>query len=250
MPDEEKESFSDTDSVLTNHVVLYLDFLGVSEAASTWQEYRAAGLIDVLKSIATLRAPFDIDGESLPDGGFKLKVRAETSTFSDHVVASYPVLLDSGIPIAVLMDMYLKLSQDIVSKIAAEALNIGLLVRGGLTMGMLYHADGVVFGEAMIDAYHLESRVAIYPRVAVSSRIYANLPVNQRTRITRDADGIWHLDYFSNMSTNIPETARKGWISSCTGTIDQNIIDFERTEKWNEFAKWSWFKNRFSALVK
>lgn len=250
IPDAEEELVPDTGSVFTNHFVLFLDFLGVKDAASNWEEERAAGLIAVLKTIAAARAPFDMDGESLPDGSYKFKVTAETSTFSDHIVASYPVPVDTQMPIDLSMGMYLKLSQDMVSKIAVEALNIGVLVRGGLTMGRLYHTDGVVFGEAMIDAHRLEDRVAIFPRVAVSSRIYANLPVGQRTRLVQDTDGIWHLNYFSNMLASIPPEGRKEWIGYCAGMIDRNISAFEKAEKWTEFAKWSWFKDRFSALVK
>jgi hypothetical protein len=233
-----------------NHFVLYLDFLGVSEAASTWGEARAAGLIATLKTIAAARASFAIDGESMPDGSYKFKIVAETLTFSDHIVASYPVFDDAPMPIDMLMDMYLKLSQDMVSKIAVEALNIGLLVRGGLTIGKLHHSDGVVFGEAMVDAHRLESRAAIFPRVAVSSRIYANLPPDQRGRLLHDSDGIWHLDYFSNMLTSIAPGERKKWTGVCAELIDDNVNAFEKTEKWNEFAKWSWFKGRFSALAR
>jgi hypothetical protein len=196
--------------VFTNHVVLYLDFLGVSEAASTWKEDRASSLIDLLKVIAASRTPFDIEGTSLPDGGFKFKVTPETSTFSDHVVATWPVVDDWPLAIELLMDMYLKLSQDKVSEIASAALEIGLLVRGGLTMGMLYHADGVIFGEAMLNAYHLESRVSKVPRVAVSSRIYANLPVGKRERLMQDADGIWHPELFRQYACKRPVNGAQG----------------------------------------
>jgi hypothetical protein len=240
---------SDKDSVFTNHVVLYLDFLGVSDAASAWKEDRAASLIELLKVIAASRAPFDIEGESLPDGGYKLRVTPETSTFSDHVVATWPVVDDWPLSKELLMDMYLKLSQDKVSQIAAQALRIGLLVRGGLTMGPLYHADGVVFGEAMVDAYRLESRVSIVPRVAVSSRIYSNVPVCNRKRLIQDADGIWHLNYFANMLVNVPLADRGEWIDSCAKMIDRNIAHFENAEQWNQFAKWSWFSDRFVAVA-
>ena len=94
--------------VFTNHIELYLDFLGVSDAASTWEEERAADLIAVLQTIAAARAPYAIGGELLPDGSYKIKATAETSTFSDHIVASYPLLEETQLPISFLMDMYLK----------------------------------------------------------------------------------------------------------------------------------------------
>jgi hypothetical protein len=239
---------SETDSKFTDHVVLYLDFLGVSDAASTWAESRVTGLIDLLKAIAATRAPFSFDGGALPDGGYKFQVIPETSTFSDHVAATWPMIEAGPLSNELLMDVYLKLAQDKVSEIAIAALNIGLLVRGGLTMGKLYHADGVVLGEAMIDAHRLESRVSIFPRVAISSRIYSNVPVgNRNKRLLQDTDGIWHLDYFNNMLAIVPVADRKIWVDSRTEVINQNISAFEKVEKWNEFAKWSWFRGKFVA---
>ena len=49
---------------------------------------------------------------------------------------------------------------------------------------------------------------------------------------------------------SIPPTERKKWLGYCSEMIDFNISAFEKAEKWNEFAKWSWFKDSFSAFVK
>lgn len=235
-------------SVFTEQFVLYLDFLGISDAAASWEEERASRLIEVLRMLAASRASFRMDGSSQPDGSYKFSVTAETSTFSDHIVASYPI--PQEIPEDLLMNMYLSLAQDMVCQIAVHALNAGLLVRGGLTIGNLHHADGVVFGEAMVDAYRLESRVAVYPRVAVSSRIYAKVPPAQRQRILQDTDGIWHLDYFSKLLNSVPAAEHKRWIEHCQKTIDRNISSFEAAQRWNEFAKWSWLQGLFSQHVR
>jgi len=59
----------------------------------------------------------------------QISATAETSTFSDHILASYPVPQGLEIPEDIVMDMYLSLTQDKVGKIAVHALNVGLLVR-------------------------------------------------------------------------------------------------------------------------
>ena len=41
----------------------------------------------------------------------------------------------------------------------------GFLLRGGITVGELYHRESMVFGPAFLKAYELESRCAIYPRI-------------------------------------------------------------------------------------
>ena len=123
-----------------------------------------------------------------------------------------------------------------------------MLVRGGVTIGKLHHSGGVVFGEAMVDAYRLESRVAIYPRVVVSSRIYTLLP--NRERIAQDTDGIWYLKYLSELPREIPTGDQKAWLDWCTEIIREHAAYFEQREMWNEFAKWSWFQRKFREEVR
>lgn len=246
---ERHETTDAPESVFTDHLVLYMDFLGVSEAATSWPEDRAVELIRQLTAIAEEKSEFSIDGASQADGSYKFKITPETATFSDHIVASYRInWQDDDRLNAIIVEIYLKVAQDLVISTARRALDTGMLVRGGVTIGRLYHSGGVVFGEALVDAYHLESRVAIYPRIAVSSRIYSRLP--KRDRIAQDTDGIWYLKYLSEIVRGIPEADRASWLKSCAKMIEEHVRDFEHREKWNEFAKWSWFSKKFSDEVR
>jgi hypothetical protein len=48
--------------------------------------------------------------------------------------------------------------------------NLGMMVRGGISKGKIIHEkDGALFGPAMNEAYHLESKVAKMPRVLFSN---------------------------------------------------------------------------------
>lgn len=113
----------------------------------------------------------------------------------------------------------------------------------------LFHSEGVVFGEGMIDAHRLENRVAIYPRVVLSSRILSKLDGNLPSRLLRDFDGIWHLNYFTQMTSNVDANDRNKWRAACEAMINQNIHDLGTRDKWNEFAKWSWFREKFASHV-
>jgi hypothetical protein len=246
---EENEVPDPPESIFTDHLVLYMDFLGVSEAALSWPEDRAVELITLLTAIAEEKSTFSLDGASQPDGSYKFKIKPETTTFSDHIVASYRInWQDNDLLNAMMVEMYLKVAQDLVVSTARRALDIGMLVRGGVTIGRLYHSGGVVFGEGLVDAYNLESRVAIYPRIAVSSRIYARLP--NRDRIAQDTDGIWYLKYLSELPREIEALDRPGWLKRCTAMIQERASHFEQREKWSEFAKWSWFGKKFSDDVR
>lgn len=46
----------------------------------------------------------------------------------------------------------------------------GYFIRGGLSIGQLFVDDDNVYGEALIDAYHLESKVAINPMVVLCDK--------------------------------------------------------------------------------
>jgi hypothetical protein len=181
--------------------VLFLDFLGFAAAVQNWNDERMEKLIEVLVAIADAQSNFDIKGESQADGSYKITSPAEITTFSDHIVVSYPRIVR---PADVAVDLWGVISngwagmvreqmQKITAQVAIAGLGVGLLVRGGLSQGKLYHHGRVVVGEAMVDAYHLESKVARNARVVVSPRISDN------DRLFEDMDGKRCLDYIGEM---------------------------------------------------
>lgn len=82
----------------------------------------------------------------------------------------------------------------------------GYLVRGGLAVGDLFMDDMVVFGPALVEAYRLESEVAVHPRVVLCdnavrlarlhSKYYRprrSAPQNEELLV--DVDGHCFVDY-------------------------------------------------------
>jgi hypothetical protein len=45
----------------------------------------------------------------------------------------------------------------------------GFLLRGGVTVGDIVHEDEIVFGPGLNRAYHLEDKIALYPRFVVDT---------------------------------------------------------------------------------
>ena len=82
MPEDDYAAFED-------RYVLYFDFLGSSEAATTWPRERLYEFVDLLRSIAQVQSSEAIDGESQEDGSFRISITPEITTFSDHVVVSW-----------------------------------------------------------------------------------------------------------------------------------------------------------------
>lgn len=64
----------------------------------------------------------------------------------------------------------------------AELVRRGIFIRGGLTVGKLYHKDDVMFGPAMVQAYELELKFANYPRIVIDPTTIAALKTDDRLR--------------------------------------------------------------------
>jgi hypothetical protein len=155
------------------HFTAFIDFLGFAEGSTEADEERRTNILDLLLSLSALRGDFDLKIQG-QDNGPKSSIRPAITTFSDHIVISFPIAsvirdlqFDERTAAQFISNQFVALLQSI----AASALRIGFLIRGGATIGKLYHNSGVVFGEAMVEAYRIESGVSIYPRVVLSQRI-------------------------------------------------------------------------------
>src|SRR5579872_2892531 len=54
-------------------------------------------------------------------------------------------------------------------------LSLGIRTRGGICRGSIFHNSNFVFGEAMVRAYRLESKVAVFPRAVIDDEIVDSL---------------------------------------------------------------------------
>lgn len=100
---------------------------------------------------------------------------AHLTSFSDNVVFSTPY--DPG--------------QLLWTLQGAATVQFGLAVqgfwlRGGVTVGDLYHDEFVVFGPGLVRAHHLESTVATYPRILVDPEI--GVDVGETDFLATEAD--------------------------------------------------------------
>ena len=232
-------------ALLTEHEVLFLDFLGFASAVRDWDDDRMEKLISVLVNIAETQGAFDINGQAQSNGSHKFTTRPEITTFSDNLVVSYPrpdkpaeIADDVWEIIANNWDgMVRQQMQNITAQVGMAALDVGLLVRGGLSRGKLYHHGGVVVGEAMVDAYCLEKKPPGNPRVVVSDRISGN------DRLYTDADGVRCLDYINAMMllANARPGGARAWAQGRLVEIESTIDGLnERKHK----EKWVYFKNK------
>lgn len=60
---------------------------------------------------------------------------------------------------------------EIVKNLQANLFNYKILLRGAITKGEFHHGDNAVYGKAMIDAYILESKKVVTPRIILSKEL-------------------------------------------------------------------------------
>jgi hypothetical protein len=47
-----------------------------------------------------------------------------------------------------------------------------------------------------------------------------------------------------------PDKTPAAWLAEVRSKVAENVAKFEAEEKWNEFAKWSWFANTLEEEIR
>lgn len=120
------------------------------------------------------------------------------TAFSDSIVISYPM---SRATMRALLGDVLRL-QEAVS-------TFGYFIRGGVTFGKLFHEKGMIFGPALVEAYNMENKIAVYPRVILTPDYFSQFeslpnetaellnvnPFHLDDLVIQDDDGHYFLDF-------------------------------------------------------
>lgn len=161
--------------------------------------------------------------------------------FSDSVVMS--CVLDE-VEDVVLIIRHLRYIQQ---KLAEEH---SMLIRGAITIGNLIHDDHILMGPAMVEAYNMESHVALYPRIIVSDMAKQvwdkcthllqvdNAPDNQF--VLKDTDGQWYIDYLNDLDGNFSNDGER-MFNSIGDLIRDNISNPVLQ------SKYQWLDDKFKA---
>jgi hypothetical protein len=171
----------------------------------------------------------------------RLERRLRGTAFSDSVVLSAPDDWDE-------LGWLLATLEDLVHTM----LRNGVLVRGGIAYGELVHSTSLVFGPALVDAYLLESKEAVVPRVVVSDRAFERMAETWHTQMEEmpgafdpsylermfrlDADGKRHLEFLGDMSCHTAAEIRNSIVSG-----------MGRAAIPSSCVKWNWIANYYNA---
>lgn len=153
-----------------------------------------------------------------------------------------------------------------IDSLAWNLLQLGVLIRGGVTIGGVQHEPEIVFGVGVSDAYRLESTIAKMPRIVLGARAFDAAEryalehevwaTYRNARLLRDRDGVWFLNYltelgcFNRQDPNNPDMLRHPLCER--GRSIQHIIQskLDRTlDQPDVYAKVEWFARYWNAEV-
>lgn len=177
-----------------DRLVAFIDVLGFSEMVAV----TATDIRKLRHLTAALKGLYDKIWLWEADGSFSSFAFTQ---FSDSIVIS---------SLAGTADSF-EMLQQLLLGVMELVDSYDVLVRGGIARGQLIHDRVMVVGPAMIEAYHLESKDAKYPRIIIAKdlkeQIEADLEESIRTQTNlkevpgysklfkTDDDGWCYLDY-------------------------------------------------------
>lgn len=89
-----------------------------------------------------------------------------------------------------------------VAKLQALFFNRGILSRGGIAHGKHSQDDDIIFSQALVEAYRLESTVAQFPRAVVSDDLLLLFSADG-CHLARDRDGITFVDFLRTIGADV-----------------------------------------------
>lgn len=166
----------------------------------------------------------------------------ETTIFSDSIVLSCPISETN--PKSEIF--FISFSQFL----SARLLRNGISVRGGIARGWCYHKDNIVFGEGLIKAYDLESKVASFPRIVLDDEVVTRLENHKNDLnnfIKLDSDGFWFIDTIKLCIGHnpMPEDVINVSLEDCRIYIQRELNDSKAKEP-NIEKKYRWLAIQFN----
>ena len=180
-------------------ILAFKEMIKVTDSKDPEKETEATSMLNKLQDvISTLQTEITdaISHRNLPQG-------TKASMFSDSVVVSIPKAESRGV-----LTLF-----KLLKKLQIRLLTQDILLRGSIVHGKLIHRDQLIIGPALIDAYEVESKSALYPRIVIDPnvlRLYVRkqgipkrkLRLSDKAEgitIKQDFDGTSYIDYFNSI---------------------------------------------------
>lgn len=226
--------------IYESRILAFVDILGfksmIQKSAFDYKEQkRILNAMNIIHGYKTLNDN-GLDGKGLREYGIQI------TTFSDSAIISYPIDFEGGL-FHVLVDLI---------HLQIDLSNLGIFIRGGISMGLAYHDEYNAFGPAMNEAYRLESEEAKFPRIILTNQtLYDGIKASEslqnpydisllKSLIRQDkADGFYYLDYLRQyQELDYPECNYYLWLSTIRDCLVRSLNTSYSNEKI--YPKYCW----------
>lgn len=238
-------------------IVAFLDILGfkslLDETIDKDGNDIEAKIDSVISAYQAIRDVWDLD-DSSGLAEYKKTDSKQVSIFSDSIVVSFNVNDPSQV-------FYTLLE---IKHVIMLLLSRGILCRGAVAIGKFIHTENYLFGPALVEAYTLESKAAMYPRVILDSSVieagseysaFHHRPKTEeeyvRSLLEQDSDGMYYVDYFYKAQSELddPEYDFPSYIDNLGEIIRKGLMGSSHHSKADLRVKYSWMRERYNRMV-
>jgi hypothetical protein len=254
-----------------NKICTFIDILGFSSLISKTEKDTNL-LIEILKSLDLISNCGDLLNES----NLKFVVRPVLEKNSGKTIQNTIPLKSSQFVNSTSFSDSLVLSSYVSLKgwlnhilalilLTHRLLDLGILIRGGTTIGKLYQKGNIVLGTALVESYRIESEISNYPRISISNKALENLKKIELEKnsllnfYSQDKDGVYFLDYLEEACLRIAclNDKKQEWFDNesnkqyaerieITATNLNRILDNNHTESYKISMKMRWLAKYFN----
>lgn len=133
-----------------------------------------------------------------------------------------------------------------------------------MAIGKFIHTDDFLFGPALVEAYTLESKAAVYPRIILDRDVIDVAARNKPSQhssgderryveslLEQDSDGMYYIDYFFKAHTELddPEYDFPQYIDILGNIIRKGLMGSSHHGKADLRVKFSWMRERYNRMV-
>lgn len=242
-----------TKSKYQDRIILYLDILGFKEMILSPKEKDGITVNKIIEVSKKTKEVLAISPKM-----WSSSFTRKSILFSDTVVISYESL-EIEDAIFAFRDIQL---------LIGIFIHYGLLIRGAVVRGKLYHNSNILFGPGLINAYLTESKTAIYPRIVVDNSVlkWAKIAIDTnlddennagfilKDILKKDLDDMYYIDYFYNMSyllTLINDLKSIfGDYGNYMNELSKLINDNKNNPDHSIRQKYHWMKNKYNLAIR
>jgi hypothetical protein len=226
-------------------LVAFIDILGFSKIIESYDSGKNLDVLHKLKSSMDSAVRLVKGGLSQGEGDifFDWKESMDSRLFSDCLAVATPLRFKSyGF-----IDQF-KFFYKYLMAYQIVLMEDGFFTRGAVAIGSHYADDNMIFSGGLVEAYNLEHKLAIQPRIILSEKVIEEIQKFKTTHsddlnymLVKDEDGLCFLNHFNYnlMDSRIMDQSSSDFLErfGTMGLMDESFEEKDLKAKRTELLK-------------